>query len=196
MGVTLSFYSVDIEHVKSSFGSGNTKLIRYIIESPSYSTYQSQSQEWKISLQEALETIILGRPYKDYSTHSYGYALITIVAFWGTNLIPEGDYFKLGTVNEEIEKTMLKNQVSLSLLDLLEPIYDFSMPLKDFPLVGGLSKSKMLLYREELEKIQIRKEQLDWENDEYNDYLEAIYFLRRAVKKCINSGLQWITFGH
>lgn len=196
MGIYLMPYAVEIDKVKLVFASKNTNLINTIKKTSVFKCYASQDSDKSISTEQALGQIINGEYNNSKISSSYGYALIALVDYLGTNLNSEGRNLILGRSFEGIVRKLSEYDITITPNDLQEPIYDFGLPYDDFPLIGGWKKEELLKLRDSFDQIEIRNEHLDWRNDFFDNDLKGIHLLREGIRFCLNNELDWITFAH
>lgn len=192
MGIYLLPYGVKLEKVKAAFKFSDEKLLEEIKKTSVYDCYASQGGGRSVSTEQALRQMIFGEEYDKTCADTYGYALIALVAYWGENLTPEGDVFKIGSVNEGIEQVLANYGISINFGGaMLSEFYNFDLPRNpDFPVIGGISKDSLEYYQKELEKVNISAEDLKDPAKE-----EAMIF-KRAVNYCVEHDLEWVTFAH
>ena len=185
-------YGVKLEKVKAAFKSNDEQLLEAIKKTSVYDCYASQSGSRSVSTGQALQQMIFGEAYDKTCADTYGYALIALVAYLGENLTPEGDVFKIGSVNTEIENVLAGVGLSVSFeRDMFGEFYYFGLPGNpDFPIIGGISENSLLYYQKALEQVNFSTEDLQKQGVE-----EAMIF-KRAVNYCVDNDLNWITFAH
>lgn len=185
-------YGVKLEKVRAAFNSKDANLLEDIKKTSVFNSYNSQSGHRNVTTEQALQQMIMGEPYDKSCADVYGYALIVLVAHLGENLTPEGDVYKLGSVNEDMERVLANYGVSVKFEEaFFSEFYSFGLPRNmDFPMIGGINKSMLQHYQEELEKVNIPAAEL---NDHVKE--EALIF-KRAVNYCVDNDLNWITFAH
>jgi len=198
MGIYLLPYGTKIDKVKSSFNSKDEKLFAEIQKTRTYDCYASQDENYPVKIKDALKHILFGDIKNKEFPPAYVYALMTIVDHFGEELTPEGDVFKFGTINKNIENKLKEFDVFFSINELIEPIYQFEIPnnFNKFPFIGGISKNELENLLSRLNGIEISKEAINWEKNGYNHELEAIHILRRAAKFCLDNDFDWISFAH
>ena len=135
MGIYIYSCAVDSNKVSQVYNSKDETLLTQAIKENWFSdNFEEYSQE------QALNDIILGKPYKDNVNHVYGYAVITLCHVLGQNL-PYSQDIKLGFETDIINQILaeefnLKNtQVELLLMPDNDD-FSFIPPPVDFPLIA------------------------------------------------------------
>src|SRR5215217_4365853 len=99
-------FAVDLDKVKSVFGSNDKELLENVKLTKKYSTYSSQMRDY--SYDKALEDII-SNSLNENVGHVYGYALIAICDYLGEHLLPMCDGFYYGDDWETAKEIVKKN---------------------------------------------------------------------------------------
>lgn len=193
MGIYLMPYGVKMEKVKAAFQSKDKAMLEEIKQTSVFNAYHSQSGHRKVSTEQALHQMIMGESYDRTCPDVYGYALIVLVAYLGENLTPEGDVFKLGSVNDDIERALKTAGVSIRFEEtFFSEFYSFGLPRNtDFPIIGGISKASLKYYQQQLALANFSEE------EQQSDFgKEGAMIFKRAVNYCVAHDLDWITFAH
>ncbi len=217
-------FAIDINEVKSVFGSKDRELFEKIKTADLYDTYASQSEDfpepqYQYNFDQALEDIIFrymkpedrkvkssflglkkSKPtsgLNDNIAHGYGYVTLVICDYLGTHLLPQCDGFYYGRDFEAAVGIMKENGLQLDLGDMFEQHEVFDIPKnKDFPAIKHFTKDEIELINEVMDRVEIDESKKDFENEDFDEVQEMLKNIRDSFKTCKEQDVEMVTFTH
>lgn len=224
MGMAAIPFAVDIDKVKSVFGSKDKTLLEKVKTTEMYDNYVSQSEDhsdpkWNYNFDEVLEDIIFKyiKPEERKSSSSlfglkkekqnsglkedlgygYGYALIAICDCLGEHLFPFCDGIYYGREFEDVYKTLREHGLQIDMSMMFEPHNVFDIPrIQDFPAIYCYSKQDIHHISAVLERIAFDESKTDFENEDFDEVQELLKNLRDAFNRCRELDVEMVTFTH
>nr|WP_309574876.1 hypothetical protein [Moraxella osloensis] len=199
MGIYIYSCAVDSNKVSQVYNSKDETLLTQAIKENWFSdNFEEYSQE------QALNDIILGKPYKDNVNHVYGYAVITLCHVLGQNL-PYSQDIKLGFETDIINQILaeefnLKNtQVELLLMPDNDD-FSFIPPPVDFPLIAVHRQKELQHLAKLFENITITQDMIDdlqnSDEEEKGYAYEHIKGIIENIYFCLENQLDMVSFCH
>jgi hypothetical protein len=201
MGVTIVPYPIKIDELKAVFGSKDKKLYKKLLETDDFEYYSDEEEEWMeegdVTTKKALKAIIFGEK-KEGSGFTYGYCLKLVVDYHLEKSFEDIDTtFTFGTLYDDINLYLAKNNVSINLSNMLDKIYEFDIPIiEDFPEIGGISKENIAIAKLELEQLVIDPDEIDSKNKKYSEIKEGVHIFRNCINYCFKNDCELIAFAH
>jgi hypothetical protein len=189
-------FAVDLDKVKNTFGSNNKELLQNVKSTKMYSTYADQMEFY--SYDKALEDIIM-RPGEltQNAGHVYGYALMAICDYLGTQLLPNCDGIYSGDEWEDAKIIMKDGGLIIDLERMFEPANVFPIPpIDDFPVINYFTREEVSLLAGQMENLEIDETKADFENDDFDETQACLFNLKQCFKIASGKRLEIVTFAH
>src|SRR5215471_16917088 len=210
-------FAVDIEKVKSVFGSKDLEFLDKIKAANLYENYASQSDDYNFD--QALGDIVIRyvRPEDRKSkssflglakskadsgldkniAHGYGYVLLVICDYLGTHLLPHCDGFYYGQSFEAAVSIMKEKGLQLDLNDMFEPHEVFDIPKNnDFPAIKLFTKQEIEHINEVMSRVEIDESKTDMESEDFDEVQDMLKDIRNSFLACKEKNLEMVTFTH
>jgi len=214
MGIIAIPFAVDIEKVKSVFGCRDRELLEKIKTAELYDHYASQDD-----FDEALEDIIFNyvkpgdrksknsflglvksKPTSGLNEnigYSYGYVLLVICDYFGTQLLPNCDGFYYGRDFQAAFEIMKEKGLQIDFGDMFEPHQIFDIPkIADFPAINCFTKRDIEHFNSIMNKVEIDEGKADIDNDDFDEVQEMLKNIRDSFRACKDNNVEMITFTH
>src|SRR5215831_18272819 len=211
MSMTAIPFAVDIERVKSVFGSKDLEFLDKIKTAKLYENYASQSedfpQEYHYNFDQALGDIVIRyvRPEDRKAkssflgltkskadsgldkniAHGYGYVLLVICDYLGTHLLPHCDGFYYGQSFEAAVSIMKEKGLQLDLSDMFEQHEVFDIPKNnDFPAIKLFTKQEIEQINEVMSRVEIDESKTDMESEDFDEVQDMLKDIRNSFLAC------------
>jgi len=224
MGMIAIPFAVDINKVKSVFGSRDRNLLEKIKEAGLYDNYASQDDDfpdpkYQYNFDDALEDILF--KYKKPSerkskisflsfakltpdtglderiAHGYGYVILVICDYFGTHLLPQCDGFYYGQDFKSAFKIMKEHGLQLDLGDMFEQHDVFDIPkIADFPAIKHFTKSEIDHINDVMDKIEIDESKTDMESEDFDEVQDMLKNIKDSFNYCREHDIEMVTFTH
>lgn len=216
--------AVDINKVRMVFGCKDKYLLEAVKTTGLYHSYANQSEEFTIpryqyDFDEALEDIFfryikpedrkahtgflrIVRSKQDSGlrkdiAHGYGYALLVICDYFGTQLLPSFEGFYYGTEFEAAVAITKEKGLALDLNDIFRQHEVFDIPpIGDSPAIKLFTKSEIAQVNAVMKKIKVDEARTDVEKEGFDQVQEMLLFIRDSFRTCEEKGLEMISFAH
>ena len=217
-------FAVDVNKVRSVFGSRDRQLLEQIKTANLYDNYASQSDDFsdpedQYDFDRALEDIFFyyvrpedrkpkrsffglrkSRPasgLNDNIPHAYGYVLLVICDYLGTHLLPHCDGFYYGRDFKAAVSIMKENGLQLDLGDMFEQHEVFDIPKNnDFPAIKLFSRQEIEHINKVFERVEIDESKIDIDSEDFDEVQELLRNIRDSFRACKERNLEMITFTH
>lgn len=222
MSIVAIPFAVSLEKVKSIFGSKDAGLLDKIKTADLYNHYADADHFGSdYNLEEKLHDIIFKYNPSEKKEHSgglfsifkskpttqsglnsksgyiYGYALLVVCDYLGTNLTPTSDTFCAGKDWETACKILKEKGVKIDLNRMFESNHPFDIPpIADFPGINCFSVAEAGEVYAAIQTIEINDQAADIESDDFDEVQHLLAAFRDSFKFCHENQLELISFAH
>jgi len=217
-------FAVDINKVKSVFGSKDRELFEKIKTADLYDNYASQGEDfpepkYQYNFDKALEDIIFNyikpedrkvrssflglkksKPTSGLNeniAHGYGYVLLVICDYLGTHLLPQCDGFYYGRDIEAASSIMKAKGLHLDLGDMFEQHEVFDIPKNiNFPAIKHFTRDEIENINEVMDKVEIDESKTDFDSEDFDEVQEMLKNIRDSFRTCREHNVEMVTFTH
>jgi hypothetical protein len=217
-------FAVSIEEVKLAFGSKDRDLLEKIKTAGLYDHYADQSDDFpdpkdKYDLDQVLEDIVFryirredrklktsffglikskgGSGLDENIAHSYGYALLVMCDYFGTQLLPHCDGFYWGRNFKTAADIMDEMGCRIDMSDMFEPHEVFDIPrIKDFPAIKSFTRQEIGHINEVMNKVEIDESAVDIDSEDFDEVQEMLKDLRDSFRYCKENNIEMVVFTH
>jgi len=222
MGMIAIPFAVDIEKAKNVLGCKDKNLLEKIKTANLYDNYASQTEDfpdpkYQYDFDAVLEDLVFhyikpedrkakhsffglkkskpGTGLKENMGHAYGYALLVICDYLGTQLLPFCDGFYYGRYFEAAVEIMKEKGLQIEMNDMFEPHEVFDIPkIADFPAINLYSRQEINHIVSVIEQIDIDQTKAD--SNDFDEVQEMLKNIRDSFKTCKEQNLEMVTFTH
>jgi len=217
-------FAVDIEKVKAVFGCRNSELLEQIKTAGLYDIYAGQDDDFPdpkylYEFDEALEDILFNyikpedrrskssflgliRPkpvtgLNENIAHGYGYVLLVICDYLGTQLIQDCDGFYYGRDLKAAYEILKENGLQVNLLKMFEPYQLFDIPkIADFPVINYFTREDIEHINSIMDKVEINEDEADDFKDDFDEVQWTLKNIRDCFRACKEKNTELVTFTH